>query len=433
MTEKTDIPVPGAVAPACPSRRKWLLGMSAFGGGAVLGAAGATSWFRRPAADPAREQVPFDGVHQAGIVTAAPQEAIFIAFDVLARNREQLAALFRQLTERIRFLTRGGPAPVGDARLPPMDSGVMGAEIVPDGLTITVAVGATLFDARFGLEARKPRHLAHMEAFPNDALDAGWCDGDLLLQCCAHSRETVIHAVRDIIKHMPDKLAPRWKMDGFLPASAVRSGSTPINLFGFKDGTGNPSTDDDKLMDDMVWVGSKDQEPDWAAGGSYMAVRLIRFLLEQWDRTPLGEQQTDFGRDKASGAPLGRKAEFDDPGFATDPDGKGVPLDSHMRRAEPRQHGRHDARLLRRSYSYSAGLTRSGQLDMGLVFVSFQANLQTGFIDTQKRLDREPLEEYIKPFGGGYFFVLPGVRGEAWVGEGMLAEGSHPIPEALAG
>ncbi len=70
-------------------------------------------------------------------------------------------------------------------------------------------------------------------------------------------------------------------------------------------------------------------------------------------------------------------------------------------RAEPRNPERYTAKLRRRSYSYSLGLTETGTLDMGLVFVSFQQNLKTGFIDTQKRLNGEPLERYIKPLVEG--------------------------------
>ena len=39
----------------------------------------------------------------------------------------------------------------------------------------------------------------------------------------------------------------------------------------------------------------------------------------------------------------------------------------------------------------------------------------------QKRLDGEPLEEYIRPVGGGFFFSLPGVSGEAdYLGRTLL-------------
>jgi deferrochelatase/peroxidase EfeB len=69
-------------------------------------------------------------------------------------------------------------------------------------------------------------------------------------------------------------------------------------------------------------------------------------------------------------------------------------------------------------------LTDAGQLDMGLLFVCFQADLAVGFLAVQSRLNGEGLEEYVKPVGGGYFFILPGVQSK----DGFFAEGLLRTP-----
>ncbi|ANJ99198.1 iron uptake transporter deferrochelatase/peroxidase subunit [Serratia plymuthica] len=420
-------PHPQSTGAASPSRRRLLqglgLGVLALGGSRLTQAAEKGAEPLAASQDERWQKQPFYGAHQGGILTAQQAAMMLVAFDVLASNKQDLERLFRLLTARIAFLTSGGKAPEVDPKLPPLDSGIMGPEIYPDNLTITVSVGTSLFDERFGLQGQKPLRLQKMTRFPNDSLDASLCHGDLVLQICANTNETVIHALRDIIKHSPDLLSVRWKREGFISAHAARSKGkeTPINLLGFKDGTANPKTGDKPLMDQVVWVADDAGEPAWAVGGSYQALRIIRFHVEFWDRTPLQEQQTIFGREKHSGAPLGMKHEHDEPDYAKDPEGKTIPMDAHIRLANPRTPQTQSNLLLRRGYSYSIGVSNSGQLEMGLLFVCYQADLEKGFLTVQKRLNGEALEEYVKPIGGGYFFALPGVKdGNDYLGSGLL-------------
>ena len=94
-----------------------------------------------------------------------------------------------------------------------------------------------------------------------------------------------------------------------------------------------------------------------------------------------------------------------------------MPLDSHIRLANPRTADTADQRLLRRAWNYQRGFDQAGQLDQGLIFVAFNQDLERQFVAVQKRLAGEPMTDYITPVGGGYYYVPPGARGGGdWVG-----------------
>jgi deferrochelatase/peroxidase EfeB len=389
-------------------RRAFLRGTAA----GVLGAAAVTGGVAvaDAATDPgsAGRRIAFEGRHQAGITTPPQAAATFVSFTTIAPDRAALGALFRTLTDRIRFLTSGGQVPATDVVSAPVDSDTLGPVVPSDGLTVTVGVGASLFDHRYGLAARKPAHLSAMPVFDDDNV-AGSTElhGDISLQICADSRDTVMHALRDITKHTRAGMQPLWKVDGFhadpRPTGAAR------NQLGFKDGIATP---DPTLADSLLWThGGVDGEPAWTEGGSYQVVRIIRMLVEFWDRVSLLEQENMIGRRRDSGAPLDGNAESDAPNYAADPLGLTIPMDAHIRLANPRTADTVAQQILRRGYNYDRGLDIDGNLDVGLIFCCYQQNVVRQFQTIQTRLAGEPLVDYVEPTGGGYFFALPGVRG----------------------
>lgn len=404
-------------------RRDLLAGAIGAGAGGVAGVAGgllASGTAGAAETSTAHRSVPFHGRHQAGVVTAAPPRSTTVSFDVVAADRGELTDLLRTLTARARWLTSGGTPQNLGITAPPADSGILGPRVPPDNLTVTVGVGASLFDDRYGLADRKPAGLTRMLPFPNDDLDPALCDGDLSLQICAEHSDTVIHALRDIARHTRGGMQIRWKRDGF--RSPPRPSGTPRNLMGFKDGTANPDPSDTRLMDELVWLRAGATVPSWAVGGTYQVVRLIRMRLEFWDRVSISEQENIFGRRRDSGAPLDGTHEFDVPHYAQDPVGAAIPLTAHIRRANPRTPDTAKSRLLRRPYNYDNGVDSVGDLDMGMIFICYQADIGRQFEAVQHRLKDEPLVDYITPYGGGYFLVLPGVRDHSdYYGRDLLA------------
>jgi len=407
-------------------RRGFLRGTAAALGGATVGAAcpaDARATVTASAtgsgdSSTAGRVVPFHGAHQAGIVTPRQPSSAFVSFDLTAGSRRELAELMQTLTARVRWLTRGGVPPELGISAPPADSGTLGAAVPADGLTVTVGLGAGAFAERFGTAGDKPRLLRPMDTFPDDQLDPARCHGDLLLQICADHSDTVLHALRDLTRHTRGAMQPRWRVGGF--NSPSRPDGAPRNHLGFKDGSTNPSTTDPSAMDELVWAGSG--EPAWARGGSYQVVRVIRTLVEFWDRVTISEQERMIGRRRGSGAPLSGSVETDVPDYTADPMGSTIPLDAHIRMANPRTTQSASSQLLRRGYNYDSGLDVNGNLDMGLIFACYQADLDRQFVAVQRRLAGEPLTDYIAPVGGGYFYAVPGVRDRSdWFASDLLA------------
>jgi deferrochelatase/peroxidase EfeB len=365
----------------------------------------------------------FDGVHQTGILTPAANFSAFVALDSICGGRAELMTALQTISSRARELTRGGAYPVDEYDAPPADSGTLGSVIAPDGLTVTIAFGASMFDGRYGLGPRKPGHLTEMTAFPHDNLDPVRTGGDVLLQIAAGHQDTVEHTVRELVKLVRGELVPRWTVAGSTGAQRGPSPhSSKRNHFGFRDGTSNPDVTDPAVMDRLVWAEKGGAEPAWTADGTYQVVRAIRMHVEFWDRVGLHEQEEMIGRKRDSGAPLGGEGEYENPRFDLDPEGERIALDAHIRLANPREPKTIDQRILRRAWNYSEGFDADGQLNVGLLFVAFNQDIQRQFAAIQERLNEEPMVDYITPEGGGYFFAPAAARHSSdWVGSGLFA------------
>ena len=274
----------------------------------------------------------FEGRHQTGITHPANEQGLLAAFDLTADSLDEVRETFVALTEETRRLMAGDPYEDRDPAYPPLYTGTVGNPPPPADLSVVVSVGASLFDGRYGLADRRPAALEKMPFLANDRLDPARSHGDVLVSVTSAHEDINLFALRQLHRATRDTMALHWMLGGYNRRTEARPGEAgKRNLMGFIDGTANLDPGDDDVMDRYVWIQEGDDEPAWAVDGSYHVVRVIRMLVEFWDRTRLSEQEALIGRRKETGAPLDGEVETDIPDFAADPDGEVTPA----RRAHP--------------------------------------------------------------------------------------------------
>ena len=388
-------------------RREFLKKAGIGGAGLALGLSGASAFFAnkeqgsKNIAD-GQEEISFYGKHQAGITTPMQKNIYFVVLDLRTTDKTDVIQLFKDWTDYSQKLVNGDLVKKdgSNALLPPSDTGET-VGLNPYRLTLTFGVSAS-FLTKLGLDKKRPKLFRDLPAFPKEQLREQYTGGDIVIQACADDEQVAFHAVRNLIRKGRNKVTMKWSQSGF--AAIGDRMETPRNLFGFKDGTANVTTEKD--FDKVVWADSQ----DWMNNGSYMAVRRIIMHLETWDRTNLQEQENTFGRYKESGAPFGKKDEFDEVDLSL------LPVDSHVRLAKEV-----DLPILRRSYSYSDGIDpKTGQFDAGLLFIAFQKDPDR-FVKIQTNLGADDkMNEYVTHIGSGLFACFGGVKEGGYLGQDLF-------------
>ncbi|MBN2959931.1 iron uptake transporter deferrochelatase/peroxidase subunit [Streptococcus gordonii] len=388
-------------------RREFLKKAGIGGAGLALGVSGASAFFANKAQEEKKisdggEEISFYGEHQAGITTPMQKNIYFVVLDLHSTDKEEVIQMFKDWTDYSSKLVDGELVKKdgSNALLPPSDTGET-VGLNPYRLTLTFGVSAD-FLKKMGLEKKRPKEFRDLPPFPKEQLQEKYTGGDIVIQACADDEQVAFHAVRNLVRKARNTVTMKWSQSGF--AAIGDRMSTPRNLFGFKDGTANVTKEKD--FDKVIWTDSD----DWMKGGTYMAVRRIQMFLETWDRTNLQEQENTFGRYKESGAPFGKKDEFDEVDLDL------LPVDSHVRLAKEV-----NKPIYRRSYSYSDGIVeKTGQFDTGLLFLAFQKNPDS-FVKVQTNLGaQDKMNEYVTHIGSGLFACFAGVKKGEYLGQKLF-------------
>lgn len=343
-----------------------------------------------------QEVEPFFGIHQSGIATQPQEHATFAAFDLLAdTNIDDLGRLFRVWTTDSARLTQGKQALVDN-------EGTLATGY--SNLTITFGFGRKV------LEMSGKAQIEPLPSFKVDRLESQWSDGDLLIQVCGNDQVKIHHALRELTTDAKPFAKLKWRQTGFLPSVDLDSSQTPRNLMGQKDGTANfqPKSSE---FENAVW-----QTKENLVGATTMVIRRIQMNLDAWEKLSPDLKEKVIGRKLESGAPLSGGEEFSTADFEkTDHHGLVIPGDAHIRRART-----DEFKIHRRSYNYQTESSENGLFDQGLIFVSYQKDLEQ-FVRIQQRLDAlDSLNTWTTPIGSAVFLIPPGCEDGGWIGQTLI-------------
>ncbi|GEO94278.1 Dyp-type peroxidase [Kocuria turfanensis] len=397
------------------SRRRLLAAGGAAGVGAVsavgLESARRAGAFRPdPDADRwahGRDTVAFHGPRQAGVGTTPQAFASFVGLDLHAgATRDTVRRLLTVLSDDAAALTQGR-APLGDQE-PWLAQN-------PSRLTVTFGFGPRVLALVAG--DLRPDWLRPLPRFSVDRLEDRWSGGDLLLQICAEDRLTVSHAQRMLFKDARSTTAVRWIQEGFRhTVGSTASGGSMRNLFGQVDGTVNPAPGTEEFERVVYGRGGC---PAWVEDGTALVLRRIAMDLDTWDEVDTPAREDSVGRRLTDGAPLTGSSEHEEPDFAAKGP-LGFPVIAgyaHIRRSRT---GNPPEQIHRRAYNYDvpgAGVPGAAG-DVGLLFASYQADVDRQFVPIQQRLDElDMLNTWTTPVGSAVFAVPPGCTEGGFVGD----------------
>jgi deferrochelatase/peroxidase EfeB len=410
---------------------------------------------------------------QAGIQDPPPEHVLVAALNFVPADAPSCLAGLSELRECVRRELAADIDeidPDTNAGIPTADTGELGVDTGYDTtqLTITVGISSSGF-GRLGVAGNNlPQDLEPIPWADFGDAPANPVEGDLVLQICANSAYVVEHVLRRIEHTLAASFAVVWTMLGEQrdggPHGAPLTADSARSLIGFHDGLVNLNPHDGSDQE-LIFVGQPGvspcppppnpgpqpapgpgqpgynepgaaqpifpairqppttPEPEWATDGTYLMVRGSVFNTGAWDGQTLAQQQASVGRYKYSGATLDNPNSpahrRDDPLFATNASDARVPLDSHIRRANPRAQPS-DAlrRIFRRGYPLMLG-SAQGTLQRGLLFIAFGRSLSSqaefivqGWLKNpnfpQPNAGVDPLlSQETSVVAGGFYFVPP--------------------------